>query len=424
MFLSKLKVAASSLAIGFGLFSGSVVLLGPGLRADGPLAPQGGPEASRAAASAESAAILTSAPASAPAPDEPDGLPAQPKPWETVVRIRILGDHSVGIGSGTIIHSTGDESIILTAAHHFTARREGASTTGFQPTPLDSRNGAGVASSLDGRAPPAKFPFEIKVDLFDGQLTGTRPARTRFLETAGGALVDYDCDRDVALVRIRPGRRLAASRIVPTSWKPHSGMQLLTVGCSDGHDATAWLTTITRQLYRPLAPRAPQYEAIECTSAPKEGRAGGGLFTTDGCLAGVCNYAEPTSDHGLYATQGSIYRLLRRNGLAFLYENAGVGDRNLDEQIRDLDELIQKETQKLHRWKALRQVTAESRSGSTDHSVPRSVVRGRPAVPAAGPTERRPDLADHERRLQDIEQKLDRALKLLERLERDRRSAQ
>ena len=54
--------------------------------------------------------------------------------------------------------------------------------------------------------------------------------------------------------------------------------------------------------------------------APKQGRSGGGLFTTDGYIAGVCNFAEPRGDHGLYATPRSIYSILDRNKLMALYE--------------------------------------------------------------------------------------------------------
>ena len=63
----------------------------------------------------------------------------------------------------------------------------------------------------------------------------------------------------------------------------------------------------------------PNYEAIECKYAPKQGRSGGGLFTQDGYVAGVCNFAEPRGDHGLYATPRSIYSLLDRNNLMALY---------------------------------------------------------------------------------------------------------
>ena len=42
-----------------------------------------------------------------------------PEPWKTVVRIKVKGNGSIGFGSGTIIHSTAEESIILTCAHIF-----------------------------------------------------------------------------------------------------------------------------------------------------------------------------------------------------------------------------------------------------------------------------------------------------------------
>ena len=70
-------------------------------------------------------------------------------------------------------------------------------------------------------------------------------------------------------------------------------MQVLTVGCSEGHDATAWHTEITKPRIQNFLPGNPTYEAIECDVAPKQGRSGGGLFTDDGYIAGICNFAEP-----------------------------------------------------------------------------------------------------------------------------------
>src|SRR5207248_2180136 len=63
----------------------------------------------------------------------------------------------------------------------------------------------------------------------------------------------------------------------------------------------------------------PQYEAIECVTAPKQGRSGGGLYTSDGYIAGVCDFAEPRGNHGLYATPTSIYHILDRNNLSLCY---------------------------------------------------------------------------------------------------------
>jgi thiol-disulfide isomerase/thioredoxin len=230
-----------------------------------------------------------------------------PHPSETIVRIRVLGPHSVGFGSGTIIHSSPRESLIVTCAHIF---------------------------KLEGRqkqVSPRQFPRRIMIDLFDGKLRGTNPAQVHFLEAVEGEAVDYDFSRDVGLIRIRPGRRLPASRVVPAHWEPKSQprpMKMLTVGCSEGQDATAWHTIILNPRMQGLSGN-PSYEAIECWKAPKQGRSGGGLFTTDGYLAGICNFAEPRGDHGLYATPRSIYSLLDRNGLMALYAPVSRGSGTL-----------------------------------------------------------------------------------------------
>ena len=42
--------------------------------------------------------------------DQAEPVGTNPKPWETVVRIRVLSKRSTGFGSGTVIYSTPDES--------------------------------------------------------------------------------------------------------------------------------------------------------------------------------------------------------------------------------------------------------------------------------------------------------------------------
>jgi hypothetical protein len=219
---------------------------------------------------------------------------SNPKPWETVVRIRIIGSRSTGFGSGTVISSTEKESLILTCAHIF---------------------------KIDGRkpVPPKQFPRRVAIDLFDGKLKGTDPAQVHFVETVEGEAIDYDFTLDVGLIRMRPGRVLPASRVVPASWDLQSRMQVLAMGCPEGRDATAWHTVVRRPRIQNFLSGNPNYEAIECDVAPKEGRSGGGLYTADGYVAGVCNFAEPQGNHGLYATPRSIHSLLNRNRLSALY---------------------------------------------------------------------------------------------------------
>jgi thiol-disulfide isomerase/thioredoxin len=227
-----------------------------------------------------------------------------PKAWETVVRIRVLGQGSVGFGSGTIISSTPEESLILTCAHVFK---------------LEGRRQQPHAS---------QFPRKIMIDLFDGNLRGTKPAHVAFAETVEGKAVDYDFTLDVGLIRIKPGRRLPSARVVPAHWTPKERMHMLTVGCSEGQDASVWATKILRPKMKGLAGN-PSYEAIECAIAPRQGRSGGGLFTDDGYVAGVCNFAETHGQIGLYATPTSIYRILDRNKLMALYAPVSGGNTRL-----------------------------------------------------------------------------------------------
>ncbi len=235
-----------------------------------------------------------------------------PRPWETVVRIKVHGQGSIGYGSGTIIRSTPEESIILTCAHIF---------------------------KVEGRQQyaPAQFPRRITIDLFDGKLSGQQPAQVHWTnETYEGKAIDYDFARDVGLIRIKPGRRLPSSRVVPAYWKPQERMLMTTVGCSEGRDATAWSTTIVKPSMRGLSGN-PLYEAIECNNAPKQGRSGGGLYTSDGYVAGVCDFAEPRGNHGLYATPTSIHHLLDRNNLALCYAPVNRKSRERDDNNLDND---------------------------------------------------------------------------------------
>ncbi|MDR3622107.1 MAG: thioredoxin domain-containing protein [Paludisphaera borealis] len=246
--------------------------------------------------------------AKAPSDDEPQAKPenerlapkphVNPKPWETVVRIKVHANGSIGYGSGTIIYSSPEESLVLTCAHIF---------------------------KLDGsrQAPPNKFPRKITIDLFDGRPQG-REKQVHPIETVAGEAVDYDFKLDVGLIRIRPGRRLPASRVVPPHWEPLQRMGMTSVGCSEGADATTWRTQIVDPKMRGLSGNTA-YEAIECMKAPKQGRSGGGLYTDNGYIAGVCNFAEPRGDRGLYATPNSIYSILDRNKLAGLYASPSIG---------------------------------------------------------------------------------------------------
>lgn len=224
---------------------------------------------------------------------------ANPKPWETVVRIRVIAKNSTGFGSGTVIASTDSEAIVLTCGHIF---------------------------KLDGQRQPTpdKFPLKIAVDTFDGVLGGSQRQQVKFVETFAAKVIDYDLIRDVGLIRVATSKRLPASRVVPADWEAKTNMKVITAGCSEGRDATVWDTKVRNPRNRGMLAGRPDYEAIECDHDPKQGRSGGGLYSMDGYVIGVCNFAEPQGKHGLYATQHSIYRLLDRNSLTALYERGSA----------------------------------------------------------------------------------------------------
>lgn len=218
---------------------------------------------------------------------------ANPLPWKTIVRFKIDDPHTrrIGFGSGTVIDSNDQESLILTCAHLFK----------IEGSPRQYR--------------PSEFPLPITVELFDGNGRGPN-MKVLPIQEVQGKVVDYNFATDVALVKIRPGRKLPYSKVVPSSWKPQANMSMTTVGCSLGKDPTAWTTRILR----PVAQGPdPNYRGMECLHAPKQGRSGGGIFTTDGYVAGVCDFATVYDNKGLYARPESIHAMLDRNRLTALY---------------------------------------------------------------------------------------------------------
>ena len=226
-----------------------------------------------------------------PDADLPAGL-VRPRPWETTVRLKIDRKPTIGFGSGTIIFSKPGEALILTCAHN---------------AKLDS----------------GKFQMaaeKITVDLFDGKIeTGSKPAQVHYVnESYRGEAVAFDARRDLGLVRIHPSRVLPVSPLVPPRWRPVKGSSdMVAVGCSTGLDATVWATTVIQSEGNGDASRRRSTRSDDLhDSSDARGASGGGLFTADGFLAGVCLFAAPATDQGLYATPDTIYKFLENVGMS------------------------------------------------------------------------------------------------------------
>lgn len=220
---------------------------------------------------------------------EPASALKNPSPYATAVRLRagIPGRKEEAVGSGTVVDSNGDSAVVLTCGHLFKSR------------------------SI----------VPIEVELFDGVVGGPKRNQVTYRgESYPGELIGIDRDSDVALVRIRPGKSLPCSPVVPASYIPSVGMSVRSYGCSKGDDATGWAITIVRASDVKRLEGGGKYACIETNYAPIEGRSGGGLFTDDGYVLGVCGYADPQSKTGLYAAPTSIRRLLSMNRLDHVFE--------------------------------------------------------------------------------------------------------
>jgi len=187
-------------------------------------------------------------------------------------RLRVEHGGGVSRGTGTVIDCRQGEALILTCGHIF-------------------RDSAGK-----GR---------VEVDLFG-------PGGPRGV---AGQVIAWDLKRDLALVSIFTEAPLEAVQVGSPEKTLRPGETVVTVGCDGGADPTVQQSRITA-VDKYLGPAN-----VQVAGQPVQGRSGGGLFTTDGTLIGVCNAADPADNEGLFAALPAIHEQLEEAGLAFVYRN-------------------------------------------------------------------------------------------------------
>jgi hypothetical protein len=193
------------------------------------------------------------------------------------VRIRVEDSQGQSYGTGTIVDVHGQEALVLTCGHLF----------------RDSRG--------KGR---------IVVDLLAPGATGP----------VTGQLIRYDLDRDLALVGIRTSAPIQAVPVAGSEYHVATGQRLFTIGCNHGQQPTIMRCQL-KAVNKYLGP-----ENLVVTGRPVDGRSGGGLFSYDGKLVGVCNAADPEINEGLYAAFASVHRHLDDAKLAFVYRGTTGSD--------------------------------------------------------------------------------------------------
>ncbi len=196
------------------------------------------------------------------------------------VRLRVEDPHGRSCGTGTIIDARQGEALILTCAHLF----------------RDSQG--------QGR---------IEVDLFVPQPVQAIP----------GTLIAYNLERDVALLSIRTPGPVVAARVAPREYRLAPGQGAISVGCNHGEAPTVVHSRIT-SIDRYLGP-----PNLQVAGQSVEGRSGGGIFSAEGLLVGVCNAAEPQDNESFCAALAAVHQQLDEAGLAFVYDESRAADATL-----------------------------------------------------------------------------------------------
>ncbi len=200
----------------------------------------------------------------------PSGAASPAQLIESSVRLKVEDPTGSSYGSGTLIDTRQGDALVLTCGHIF----------------RDSNGTGTIKVDLCGPGAPQQLP---------------------------GRLVSFDLENDIALVSIRPGGPVVVAPAAPKGHTIAPGAKVITVGCNHGGPATALHSQIA-SIDKFLGP-----PNLQVTGAPVEGRSGGGLFTDDGLVIGVCNAADPADNEGLYAALASIHQELDEAGLTAIY---------------------------------------------------------------------------------------------------------
>jgi thioredoxin-like negative regulator of GroEL len=208
-----------------------------------------------------------------PAPLSADARAAlEQKLLSATARLRVGDSEGASWGTGTVVDCRQGEALILTCGHIF----------------RDS-DGKGL----------------IEVDLFGAH--GPRGL--------AGQLISWDLKRDLALVSIFTEEQIEPASVGGQQRLTAAGEPVLTVGCNGGQDPTIHHSRVTA-VDKYLGPAN-----VQVAGQPVQGRSGGGLFSIDGTLLGVCNAADPTDNEGLFAALPAIHEQLDEAGLAFVYRS-------------------------------------------------------------------------------------------------------
>jgi thiol-disulfide isomerase/thioredoxin len=232
------------------------------------------------------------------------------------VRLRIEDENGFSRGSGTIIDSRNGEALIITCGHMF----------------RDAAKNGHIWVDLFGQGAPQGVP---------------------------GHLIDYDMKSEVGLIRIATTFPVQAACLAPPDYRVHSGEQVVSMGCDGGADATARETHITSIDRYVGAPN------LQVAFQPVQGRSGGGLFTPDGQVVGVCYAADPEANEGLFASLPALREELDHMGLSFVYRSPH--NQSMDKRAEQA--LADNRPARENRWPNFDEISRANSDGSEDRRL-------------------------------------------------------
>lgn len=188
------------------------------------------------------------------------------------VRLRIEDPQGHSCGSGTIIDTRGGQVLVLTCGHIF-------------------RDSQGKG--------------KIEIDLFGPDSS----------ERVPGRLISYNDKADVGLVAFNAPGPVKTARVAPPQYRLAEGDSAVTVGCNNGDCPSVRHTRILG------VNRCQGPPNLQIAGRSVEGRSGGGLFSAEGMVIGVCNAAYENEDKSLYAGLGAVHAELDKVGLSCVYRS-------------------------------------------------------------------------------------------------------
>jgi thiol-disulfide isomerase/thioredoxin len=207
------------------------------------------------------------------------------------VKLRVDSADGHSWGSGTIIDTRGNDALILTCGHI------------FREVDFAGNNN--------------------KKNIVEVHLYGENSSVKVY-----GRCIYFDLEIDLALVVIVPPCPVQAIPVAPSNLAIKSGQNVISVGCDSGAAPTIRKHSIMsiNRISTPATNKLP-FNYIQVSGAPVGGRSGGGLFSNDGLLIGVCNTADPVRNDGHFVPAEIIRYILDQQNLSTVYQKPSLNSK-------------------------------------------------------------------------------------------------